>query len=105
MDLLITPGDFNGDGTVDVLAKDKAGRLFLYGGNGSGGWLAPRQVGQGWNVLGKIGSAGDFNRDGFADIHGVNSAGELLMYYGDGRGGWKGVETVGWGWNIFNGLY
>jgi hypothetical protein len=105
MDLLIGPGDWDGDGNVDVLAKDKSGRLYFYGGDGRGGWTVARQIGQGWNALTMIGSAGDFNRDGFNDVHGVNSAGDLVMYYGDGRGGWKGVETVGWGWNIFNGLY
>lgn len=105
MDTLFAPGDFDGDGNVDVMAKDKEGRLFLYGGNGLGGWASARQIGQDWNALTKIGSVGDFNRDGFNDVHGVNAAGDLVMYYGDGRGGWKGVETVGWGWSGFNGLY
>ncbi|MDO6142059.1 VCBS repeat-containing protein, partial [Paenarthrobacter aurescens] len=45
------PGDFNGDGRSDVLARDNSGTLWLYPGNGSGGWLARVQAGQGWNIM------------------------------------------------------
>ena len=48
--------DFNGDGRADVLARDGAGALWLYPGNGSGGWLARSQVGSGWNVMTPVGS-------------------------------------------------
>ncbi|SKC08151.1 hypothetical protein SAMN05660916_04309, partial [Arthrobacter sp. 31Cvi3.1E] len=34
-----------------VLARDTNGTLWLYAGNGSSGWLAPKQVGQGWNIM------------------------------------------------------
>ncbi|MFK0002133.1 S8 family peptidase, partial [Paenarthrobacter sp. NPDC090522] len=34
--------DFNGDGNSDVLARDTNGVLWLYPGNGSGGWLTAK---------------------------------------------------------------
>lgn len=43
--------DFTGDGASDVLARDGAGRLWLYPGNGRGGWLPRRQVGAGWQIF------------------------------------------------------
>ncbi|WP_374956263.1 FG-GAP repeat domain-containing protein [Arthrobacter sp. MYb23] len=45
------PGDFNGDGHSDVLARDTSGTLWLYPGNGTGGWLSRVQAGQGWNAM------------------------------------------------------
>ena len=44
----LSPGDFDDDGANDVLARDPGGALVLYPGDGSGGWVAARQVGQGW---------------------------------------------------------
>ncbi|MET4540894.1 hypothetical protein ABIE37_002682, partial [Arthrobacter bambusae] len=31
--------------------RNSAGALWLYPGNGTGGWLAARQIGSGWNVM------------------------------------------------------
>ena len=36
------PGDFSGDGKVDVLARQPDGTLLLYRGSGAGGWLRQR---------------------------------------------------------------
>ncbi|MFB9731976.1 hypothetical protein [Ornithinimicrobium kibberense] len=41
--------DFNGDGVADVMGRDSVGRLWLYPGDGGGGWLGRVQVGSGWN--------------------------------------------------------
>jgi hypothetical protein len=40
---LVGIGDMNGDGTNDVLARDRDGRLWLYAGNGTGGLNSGRQ--------------------------------------------------------------
>jgi len=51
---IISPGDFNGDGKSDLLSRDRDGTLWLYTGNGVGGFLQRRAVGIGWNILSTI---------------------------------------------------
>ncbi|MFJ5958927.1 carboxypeptidase regulatory-like domain-containing protein, partial [Paenarthrobacter sp. NPDC092416] len=51
--------DFSGDSKVDVMSRDGAGGLWLYPGNGTGGWLTPRQIGTGWNTMTTILGPGD----------------------------------------------
>jgi outer membrane biosynthesis protein TonB len=48
---IVAGGDLNGDNTGDVLARDKAGALWIYPANGAGGWLAKKKVSTGWNGL------------------------------------------------------
>ena len=46
------PGDLNGDRTPDLLARDgTTGDLYLYPGNGAGGWLPRVRIGSGWQVM------------------------------------------------------
>ena len=46
-----SPGDFDGDGKADVLARRADGGLILYPGNGAGGWGRARQIGWSWGGL------------------------------------------------------
>ena len=91
--------DFDGDGLVDVLARDSAGTLWLYPGDGTGGWLARTQVGSGWNGMTSIVGPGDFNGDGSVDVLARDSAGTLWLYPGNGTGGWLARTQAGSGWN------
>lgn len=43
--------DWDGDNKPDLLARTTTGNLYLYPGNGTGGFKAPRKVGHGWNVF------------------------------------------------------
>ncbi|MFJ4029190.1 S8 family serine peptidase [Paenarthrobacter sp. NPDC089989] len=90
--------DFNGDGNSDVLARDTNGVLWLYPGNGSGGWLTAKQIGSGWNVMSSIEAPGDFNGDGKADVIARDGKGVLWLYPGNGSGGWLTAKQIGWGW-------
>jgi peptidoglycan/xylan/chitin deacetylase (PgdA/CDA1 family) len=64
MTAILGPGDFSGDGNVDVLARD-GGALWLYRGNGSGRWLSPPlKIGTGWDGMTAILGPGDFSGDG-----------------------------------------
>lgn len=51
---IISSGDFNGDGKSDVLGRDWNGTLWMYPGNGTGGFLAPKALGAGWNIFSTI---------------------------------------------------
>lgn len=101
-DIVFSPGDFDGDGLNDLLGRDSAGRLFLYPGDGEGGWLERQQVGQGWNIFDAIVGPGDFNGDGTNDVLARDTAGTLFLYPGDGDGGWLPRSTVGWGWQVMD---
>jgi SpoIID/LytB domain protein len=99
---IFSPGDFNGDGHSDVIARTSSGLLYLYPGNGSGGWLQPRLIGRGWNTFSTIISSGDFNGDGKSDVLGRDWNGTLWMYPGNGTGGFLAPKALGAGWNIFS---
>ncbi|MFF1831767.1 S8 family serine peptidase [Paenarthrobacter sp. NPDC058040] len=96
--------DFNGDGKSDVLARDTNGVLWLYPGNGAGGWLPAKQVGSGWNVMTAIESVGDFNGDGKADVIARDTKGVLWLYPGNGTGGWLAAKQIGSGWNVMTAI-
>jgi hypothetical protein len=104
MNLILSPGDFNGDNRTDVLARDTAGNLFLYPGNGTGGWGTTSQVGWGWDVMTAVFSTGDFNGDDRTDVLARDSGGTLYLYPGNGTGGWGTRTTVSTGWNTMNSL-
>jgi hypothetical protein len=47
---VVGAGDlWGGDWAPDLLVRDVYGRLLVYAGDGSGGWIGSGQVGQGWN--------------------------------------------------------
>ena len=106
MTAVLGPGDFNGDGKADVLARDQAGYLWLYRGNGTGGWLYPRlQAGTGWAGFTAILGPGDFNSDGKADVLACDSAGNLWLYRGNGTGHFSSPRLLaGTGWAGFTAL-
>jgi len=101
MNALVGTGDFNGDGRADLLARERAtGYLWLYPGNGSGGFAPPVQVGTVYNGLTVIAAVGDLNGDRTADLVGRDSAGNLWLYPGTGSGGLGARSLLGTGWNI-----
>lgn len=98
MSAILSPGDFDGDGRNDVLARDSSGLLWLYRGDGASGWYPRIQVGSGWNGMTTMIAVHDFNGDGKADVAAVDTAGALWLYPGDGRGGWLPRQLIGSGW-------
>ncbi|MEI2277980.1 VCBS repeat-containing protein [Paenarthrobacter ilicis] len=102
--LVLSPGDFDGDGKSDVLARDAAGTLYLYSGDGTGGWKPGQVIGKGWNVFDQIVGPGDFNGDGTNDILAREPGGALYLYPGNGSGGWLARTAVGQGWQVMDAL-
>ncbi len=102
---LLAPGDWNGDGKADVIARASDGKLLLYRGNGAGGWVTGRreQIGIGWQHFTALTSGGDFSGDGNADILARASDGSLLLYRGNGAGGFiSPYPKIGSGWGALS---
>ena len=97
---VFSPGDFDGDGNNDILARNSRGELILYAGDGHRGWKQNRVVGTGWQVFNKIVAPGDITGDGAVDVFARDTAGYLRQYPGNGRGGWQAPSTIGGGWQI-----
>ena len=105
---LLAPGDWSGDGHADLLARDDAGMLYLYRGDGQGGFASSRtQIGTGFAPFTALFGGGDFSGDGRPDVIARPQDGRLLLYRGDGDGGWvtgQGEQIGSGGWQALNGL-
>ncbi|MFI1995287.1 FG-GAP-like repeat-containing protein [Actinoplanes sp. NPDC020271] len=88
---MIVAGDFNRDGNTDIVARNSAGELYLYRGNGNKYWQnggSPDKIATGFNTYNHL-FTGDFNHDGNTDIVGRNAAGELYLYRSTGNKTWQ----------------
>ena len=105
MSAITTPGDFNGDGDSDIIARGTDGVLWLYPGAGNGGLLARQQIGTGWNSMSSLVAPGDFNGDTRVDLLARDSAGALWLYPGNGSGRFGTRVVAGAsGWNAMSQL-
>jgi cutinase len=97
--------NWTGDGRPSLLARKSDGSLWLYRGNGRGGWLtgAGEQIGQGWQIFNSIVASDSWTGDGRPSLLARKSDGTLWLYRGNGRGGWLtgAGEQIGQGWEIF----
>ncbi|MFD7337329.1 FG-GAP repeat domain-containing protein [Streptomyces violascens] len=103
---VFTPGDLGGASNDDLLARDKAGVLWLYTAKSDGSFTAPVKLGAGWGAMTKIAGRGDLNGDGKADIIAVDNSGMAWLY--PGTGNWAAPfgnrVKLGGGWNTYNKL-
>ena len=99
---VVPAGDLNSDGHNDLLAvRESTGQLFLYRGDGRGGFRYPYpQVGRGWQGF-QLYAAGDLNGDARGDILSIRSDGLLFRYLGRGDGTFLRSTQVGHGWREF----
>jgi hypothetical protein len=101
---VVAPGDFDGDGKADLIARKAEGTLWLYPGNGASGWKQPfKQIAVGWQSYTAVVAPGDFDGDGKADLIGRKADGTLWLYPGNGATGWKTpFKQLEAGWNVMN---
>ncbi|MFB7449230.1 FG-GAP repeat domain-containing protein [Streptomyces sp. NPDC056194] len=108
-DRLAGGADVTGDGRADLLARDKAGVLWLYRGTGSGTapYATRTKVGAGWSVYDQLVVAGDLTDDGRADAVARDGAGVLWLYRGTGNAAvpFAARTRIGGGWNTYDRLF
>ena len=103
LNAIVGSGDFDFDGAADLLAREAStGKLWLYPGNGSGGFRARRQVGSGWQVFSGI--AGPEFVGANPMVYARRTTGEMYAYrvLGDGRFASNEVYYVGSGWRAYS---
>lgn len=90
-DVILTPGDVDGDGSSDVLARRGSdGTLWLYRGNGHGGWSGGQRIGSGWAQFDLVAAPGDLTGDGAVDVVArERTTGRVWIYPTDGTGRWR----------------
>ncbi|MFE5946654.1 FG-GAP-like repeat-containing protein [Streptomyces sp. NPDC056480] len=104
-DVLTSPGDVNGDGHGDVVARQAAtGDMYFYAGTSDHRLTTRVRIGTDWKLYKRIAGAGDLNGDGRGDLLGVDAAGVLWRYYGTAAGGVTARVKVGGGWGAYSAL-
>jgi len=83
---ILGPGDVTGNGTADILARDVAGGLWLFRGNGTGGVAAGTLVSSGWQVMTALVTPGNWDRAVGNDLLARDAAGALSWFAGDKLG-------------------
>ncbi|MFF9147498.1 VCBS repeat-containing protein [Streptomyces sp. NPDC014861] len=85
-DKIAAVGNLAGAPAGDLVARDRAGDLWLYLGKGDGTFAARTRLGGGWQDFTQIIGVGDQDRDGRGDLMAVDRNGPALYR---GTGDWK----------------
>ncbi|ROQ23521.1 VCBS repeat protein [Streptomyces sp. PanSC19] len=77
---LTAVGNIAGTAAGDMVARDTSGVLWLYQGNGTGGFAPRVKVGGGWGAFSQLVGAGDLDNDGRPDLIAYGTSGEYGAY-------------------------
>ncbi|WP_405696511.1 VCBS repeat-containing protein [Streptomyces coelicoflavus] len=99
-------GNLGGAAHGDLVARDKAGVLWLYLSKGDGTFATRSRIGGGWGVYDRIAAGSDLTNDGRADLLATDKSGVLWLYKGTGdwRAPFAKRTRVGGGWGVYNDL-
>ncbi|MEU7191513.1 tachylectin-related carbohydrate-binding protein [Streptomyces sp. NPDC045470] len=101
-------GGTSADGTGDVAAVDRSGKLYFYEGSGdpSAPFKSRQAIGYGWDRYISITGAGDANNDGKNDLVARDTDGGLYFYAGTGKPSapFAPPVRVGGGWQVYDHL-
>ncbi|NML50214.1 VCBS repeat-containing protein [Streptomyces sp. R302] len=105
-DRIEATGDLAGSSHADLVARDRNGVLYLYRGNGRGGFEARTQVGGGWQVYDTLSGGSDYTGDGRADLIAADRTGVLWLYRSTGNATRPFATRVriGSGWGVYDQL-
>ncbi|MFC8899173.1 FG-GAP repeat domain-containing protein [Streptomyces cinereoruber] len=109
-DRIAGAGDLDGDGFVDLVARDGSGGLWFYGGTGrladGNRFKARVRVGSGWQAYDRLAGGADLSGDGRADLLARDKSGVLWLYKGTGKAAapYAARIRVGGGWQAYDQL-
>ncbi|MEU0446001.1 VCBS repeat-containing protein [Streptomyces tendae] len=105
-DRIEATGDLGGSSVGDLVARDASGVLWLYRGDGRGGFATRTRVGGGWQVYDRITGGSDVTGDGRNDLLATDRSGVLWLYPGTGNATapFSARKRVGGGWGVYNDL-
>lgn len=100
---LTAVGNLAGGAAGDLVARDKAGVLWLYLGKGDGTFAARTKIGAGWNAYKDIIGIGDGNGDGRPDLLALKQGTSPGAYFYAGTGDWRAPFKGGKANNVLPG--
>ncbi|MFC8276415.1 FG-GAP repeat domain-containing protein [Streptomyces sp. NPDC057271] len=105
-DRIEATGNLGGMSVGDLVARDKAGVLWLYLGRGDGTFTARTKIGAGWNTYTQLAAGSDLTGDGRPDLVATDKAGDLWLYQATGShtSPFSARKKIGHGWGIYNQL-
>jgi hypothetical protein len=103
-DLVVAPGDLDGDGIGDLLARDESsGRTTLHPGAGDGTFRAESRGYSRFANVDQVTGVGDFDGDGYADLVSRKAGtGKLLLHRGKGGGALRRAVVLAADWSAYD---
>ncbi|MEV6200210.1 VCBS repeat-containing protein [Streptomyces sp. NPDC051771] len=105
-DRIEATGNLAGTAHADLVARDRTGVLWLYQGNGRGGFAGRVKVGGGWQTYAHLAGGSDFTGDGRPDLVAADKTGVLYLYKATGNvnAPFAARKKIGGGWQVYNQL-
>jgi len=104
-DLIVSPGDWyeRANAAPDIIARKAAdGTLWLFSGDGAGGYKGPRQIASGFGGYTHLVAAGKFTGHSRPDLMAIRNDGELILFPNLGNGVLGDSVPIASGWGAYD---